>query len=209
MSKADNIEHIDTAGVTAIYGGRGAGKTYFAKQKIFPQLGNSRVLVIDPIETNGCRTALEIRDLMYSGARRMVLCSGEWTEAFAAIYTAWAHSTPDDPIYAICDEAPEYFYKNTPMLRKIMYQGRHRKFGMCLMGQQPNSINAKIRSQAATTFFMRLSDHNDVSVAAQSLGADRARSLQGFTQGQYIRHPPYAKPANTNQKPNQTKEEWG
>lgn len=195
------IEQIDTDGVTAIYGGRGAGKTYFARHKVFPQLGKSRVLVIDPLEPNGCRTALEIRDQMYSGARKMVLCSGEWSEAFAAIYTAWAHSTPDDPIYAICDEAPEYFYKNTQMMRKVMYQGRHRKFGMCLMGQQPNAIDSKIRSQAAITFFMRLSDHNDISVAAQSLGMEKARSLQSFQQGEFIRHPPLPEPANTNQQP--------
>lgn len=206
-----DLVEINVEGVTSIWGGRGAGKTYFAKNKIFPQLKDCRILVIDPLATTGFRTALEVRDALYAGERRVILNSGDHVQAVAAIYTAWAHSTKASPIYAICDEAPEYLKFTTERLQVIMYQGRHRKFGMCLMGQQPTAINSRIRSQAADTFWMRLSDHNDVQIAAKSLGAERARGLQTFRQGDYIRHPPAntnAQPAaNTNAAP-KTEPEW-
>lgn len=185
-------EQIDKTGVTCIWGSRGSGKSTLAKQKIVPQVSGQRIIIIDPMadplaSENGHTRARDFADCLYAGHRRVTLCSGNPQEVLPAIYAAWAHSSKSDPIYAVCDEAPSYFHRSTNGLNKIMFQGRHRGFGMAIIGQRMSAVDAQIRSQASTTFFMRLTDHVDLDTAKKIIGPNAA-NLPSFTAGQFIRH---------------------
>lgn len=180
-------ETIDRTGVTAIWGGRGSGKSTLAKTKIMPQLSGQRVVVIDPMASEGHQTARDFMVALYAGEKRLTLATGNPDEALPAIYAAYAHSTTASPIYAICDEAPAYMDRVTAGLSKIMFQGRHRAFGMCLIGQRVGSVAAQIRSQAALTFYMRLTDHTDLETARKVIGP-KASDLPNLKPGEYIAH---------------------
>jgi len=181
---------IDPTGVTAIWGGRGSGKTRLARDKIIPQVKTRRIVVIDPMADagEGYITARDFAAALYDGERHLTLTTGAPDEVLAALYAAWAHSSKDDPIYAICDEAPAYLAKSTNGLSRIMFQGRHRGFGMAIIGQRIAAVAAQIRSQASTTFFLRLNDHVDLDTAKKIIGADQAARLPTFEPGQFIRH---------------------
>ncbi len=182
-------ETINTTGVTCIWGGRNSGKTTLAKRLIMPQVKGQRIVVIDPLANpdEGHATAQSFAQSLYAGERLLTLCNGNASEAIPAIYAAWAHSSKDNPIYIICDEAPAYMKTDTPHLNRIMFQGRHRAFGMAILGQKPTAVSANIRSQAELTFWMRLTDFNDVDTASKMIGP-RAKELAGFSAGQYISH---------------------
>ncbi|WP_121630100.1 AAA family ATPase [Tropicibacter alexandrii] len=181
-------EKINPSGVTAIWGGRGSGKTTLARS-FLKQLAAQRIMVIDPMAGEGFTTARDFAQALYDGERRLTLATGDPGEAIPALYAAWAHSTKSAPIYAICDEAPAYLDKPTPGLNRIMFQGRHRAFGMCLIGQRIAAVSAQIRSQAETSFFLRLTDHVDLETARKVIGPENAAKLPQFAPGDYIRHP--------------------
>lgn len=183
-----SAESINSSGVTTIWGGRGSGKTTLAR-RFLKQLGNQRIMVIDPMASDGYATARQFATALYSGERHLTLSTGDPFHAIGAIYAAWAHSTIQDPVYLICDEAPAYLDKTTRGLNRIMFQGRHRAFGMCLIGQRIAAVSAQIRSQAETTFFLRLTDHVDLETARKVIGPEKAAKLQSFAPGDYIRHP--------------------
>lgn len=182
-------EIINPTGVTCIWGGRGAGKTTLAKKLIMPQIKGRRIAVIDPQGNSdeSHYTAKSFAQSLYAGDRNLTLCNDNPSEVIPAVYAAWAHSSKNDPIYIICDEAPAYFDKDRAHIKRIMFQGRHRGFGMAILGQKPTAVSANIRSQAELTFWMRLTDFNDVETASKTIGP-RAKELNGFKAGQYIAH---------------------
>ncbi len=180
---------INTTGVTAIWGGRGAGKTTLSKAEIMPNLKGQRVVVIDPMSLEGHKTAQDAASALYAGERQIILATSNPDQAVPMIYAAWAHSTKDDPIYIICDEGPSYLCNNTDGLSKIMFMGRHRGFGMLLIGQRPNALHAQIRSQIECTFWMRQIDHTDVETARKMIGPEHAAKLPNLKAGEFIRHP--------------------
>ena len=180
---------INKTGVSAVWGGRGAGKTTLSQKEILPQLDEQRIVVIDPMSLTGHKTARSAVEALYAGEKRIVLATSNRHHAIPMIYACWAHSTKDDPIYIICDEAPEYLDKDTDGLSKIMFQGRHRGFGMLLLGQRPNALSAQIRSQIESTFWMRQIDHTDIETARKMIGPEKAARLPAMKAGEFIRHP--------------------
>lgn len=175
--------------VTAIWGGRGSGKTTKARELI--EAANlPRVVIVDPVAPVGRSTAQEVIQALDAGSSRVVLRSSDRAQILRTIYAAFVYSTPARPVYLVCDEAPAYLDRTTDALNKIMFQGRHRAFGMLLIGQRPTSVDAAIRSQAAVTYWLRLTDHRDQQIAAQAIGPDAARALSGFKPGEFIQHPP-------------------
>lgn len=174
--------------VTAIWGGRGSGKTTLARSLV----AKSKVplcVVIDPMAEDGFTTVGQVVNALDAGdGARIVMRSARKADQVNTILTAYLASTKARPVYCVCDEAPAYLDRCTDALSKIMFQGRHRAFGMLILGQRPNAVAAQIRSQAATTYWMRLTDHLDLSVAQQTLGP-KAKTLPGFKPGQFIRHP--------------------
>jgi DNA helicase HerA-like ATPase len=174
--------------VTAIWGCRGSGKTtlargLIAKNKI------KRAVIIDPMADDGCRSVGEVLTALDAGQARVVLCSSDRPEILRTVYGAYLRSTSRTPLYLVCDEAPAYFDRTTDALNKIMFQGRHRAFGMLIIGQRPTAVDANIRSQAASTFWMRLTDHRDLQVASQAIGPERARRLADLKEGAFLKHP--------------------
>lgn len=175
--------------VTAVWGGRGSGKTTKARELLRAHK-IARAVILDPVAEVGKASAREVIDALEAGSPRVVLRSSSRAELLATIYAAFLWSRKDRPLYLVCDEAPAYLDRTTDALNKIMFQGRHRAFGMMLIGQRPTSVDAAIRSQAATTYWLRLTDHRDQQIAAQSLGPELARRLSTFAPGQFVAHPP-------------------
>lgn len=184
------LEPFDKTGCIGIWGGRGSGKTTFAREHITPQLTGQRVAIIDPGAEagKGHKTAQSFASALYAGEKRVILSTSSASEAVPAIYAAYCHSSKSDPIYLICDEAPAYLDKVTDGLSKIMFQGRHRAFGMAVLGQRVSAVHAQIRSQLSTSFFFRLNDHVDIDVARKLIGP-AAQNLPNHQPGEFIRHP--------------------
>lgn len=182
------IEPINTTGVTGIWGGRGSGKTTFARKHILPAVSGQRVVVIDPMSTDkdAFLYASHFADALYSGQMHLTVGTSDPDQVLPCIYAAWGHSTKENPIYIICDEAPAYFEKNTAGLSKIMFQGRHRSLGMCLIGQRLAGVTAQLRSQVERTFFLRMTGHTDLEAARKTLGPDRAALLPTLKAGEFI-----------------------
>lgn len=174
--------------VTAIWGGRGSGKSTLARSMIAKHKVPLAVF-IDPMAEDGFTTVGQVANAMTAGDQaRIVMRSARKSDQINTILAAYLASTKARPVYCVCDEAPAYLDKCTDALSKIMFQGRHRAFGMMILGQRPNAVAAQIRSQAAVTYWLRLTDHLDLSVAQQTLGP-KAKTLPGFKPGQFIRHP--------------------
>jgi len=81
---------------------------------------------------------------------------------------------------------------------------RHDGFGMAVIGQRPAVVDATIRSQAASTYWLKLVDHVDVSTAQKSIGPDRAAQLGTFQPGQFIQWP---EAPQTKAKPRKAKDD--
>ena len=174
--------------ITAIWGGRGSGKTTLAR-KLVMEADPAVVVFIDPLAKSGISPG-EIKPAIVSGQRLIVCNSQRKSDQLAAIFVAYLCSTVNTPVYCVCDEAPAYLDTTTAAMNKIMFQGRHRAFGMMLLGQRPNAVNAQIRSQAAITYWMKITDHQDRSIAQQQIGPDNSRNLSSFKPGQFVIHPP-------------------
>lgn len=174
--------------VTAIYAGRGGGKTTLAR-KLVAKARLPQVVYIDPVARDGLATASEVLAQINTGARIAVLRSGNREECLRCVYAVALASTRARPLYLVCDEAPLYLDKATDALLKIMYQGRHRGLGMLILSQRPTAVAAAIRSQAARTHWGRMTDHNDLQIAAQAIGPQRARTLSTAQPGKFVTHP--------------------
>lgn len=173
--------------MTAVWGSSGSGKTHAARLML--EAANLPcVLAISAAEYH----TTTLSDVMAALAeRRSIAFSGNTPdERIAAVHMAYLYSTPDHPVYVVCDEAPDYMAEATPALRKISNMGRHAGLGVMLIGQRPTGVHAAIRSNAARTIWLRLSDAADVRTAAQQIGNDAARDLSQFVTGQFLIWPP-------------------
>lgn len=174
--------------VTAIWGCRGSGKSTLAR-KLVAQNRVPLAVIIDPMAEDGFLTPGEVINAIEAGQEaRIVMRAARKKYQLDTIFAAFGLSHRTRPIFCVCDEAPAYLDKPSDALNRIMFQGRHRAFGMMILGQRPNAVAAQIRSQAAVTYWMRLTDHVDLSVANQTLGP-RAKSLPGLKPGSFVKHP--------------------
>lgn len=174
--------------VTAIWGCRNSGKSYLAR-KVLEQAAPARALIIDPVSAEGCTTKSQVVAFLESGQPRVVMRNPARSEILECIYAAYLASTKANPVFIVCDEAPAYLDKPTEGLNTIIFRGRHRGCGMLMLGQRPTAVDAGIRSQAAATYWLKLTDFRDIQVAGQTIGPDRARDLANLAQGEFIRHP--------------------
>ena len=168
--------------ITCIWGGRGSGKTTLSR-KLIDDMAPPRVLFIDPMSPTGI-AAYDVGAALQNGGTRLVMNDPSRTAQQGALLTAYLASTPANPVYIVCDEAPSYLDKETEALRKVMYQGRHAGCGILILGQRPAAVASGIRSQASRTYWMRLTDHRDLQTAKETIGKD-ADTLPGFAPGQY------------------------
>ncbi|WP_444462082.1 hypothetical protein [Rhodobacter capsulatus] len=187
--KAPKMAGDFATSVTAIWAGRGGGKTTLARAMI-ERAKLARVLILDPIAGEGARTVQEAMGLLATGAPRVVLASSHPETLRNAILAAYLASSKTAPLFVVCDEAPLYLDRATPALKTVIFRGRHRALGMLLLGQRPTAVDATIRSQAAVTYWGRMTDHRDLQNAAQSIGPKLAQSLTTAAPGSFIHHPP-------------------
>lgn len=174
--------------VTAIWAGRGGGKSTLAR-KMVAAARLPCVVYIDPVGRSGLATAREVKEAIEAGAKSVTLCNADRTECLRAVYAIAVTSTLARPVYLVCDEAPLYLDRATDGLKKMLYQGRHRGLGMMILAQRPTAVAAAIRSQAVATYWGRLTDHNDLQIAAQAIGPRRSATLSTARPGQFVRHP--------------------
>ena len=174
--------------ITAIWAGRGAGKTTLAR-KLLDGANIPRAVIIDPVAGSGYHAARDVIEALDRGQARVVLRATDRATILDTIYAAALYSHRTRPLYIICDEAPAYLDKPTEGLSKIMFQGRHRALGMMILGQRPTAVAAAIRSQAEVTYWGRLGDSVDQDIAAKAIGIDAARALSTARPGTFRRHP--------------------
>lgn len=174
--------------ITAIWAGRGAGKSTLAR-KLLHDANPPRAVIIDPVAQSGLYQPRDVIAALDAGAARVVLRATDRVTILETIYAAALYSHRSRPVYLVCDEAPAYFDKATEGLNKIMFQGRHRALGMLILGQRPTAVAASIRSQAEVTYWGRLGDAVDQDIAAKAIGTDRARALSTAKPGTFTRHP--------------------
>lgn len=174
--------------ITAIWAGRGGGKTTLARE-LLDGANIPRAVIIDPVAASGFNSPRQIIDALDRGQARVVLRATDRATILETIYAAAFYSNRNRPVYIICDEAPAYLDKSTEGLSKLMFQGRHRACGMMILGQRPTAVAASIRSQAEVTYWGRLGDAVDQDIAAKAIGIDRARALSSAKPGTFTRHP--------------------
>lgn len=173
--------------ITCIWGCRGSGKTTLAKQ-LAAKARPPQLIFIDPIAADGVDVAGMV-EAINAGQAGIVVNTQQKAQQIGAILAAFQLSTKARPLYLIADEAPSYLDRQSDALNKVVFQGRHAAFGMCLIGQRPAALDAQMRSQAASTYWLRLNDARDIQTAAQSIGQERARTLPDMAPGQFIKHP--------------------
>lgn len=170
--------------VTAVYGGRGSGKTTKAK-KLVVENAPAQVVWIDPtLQADTSQqdfvTAIERGDKMVQfGATHP-------DAAIWALLAAFGLSTKARPLFVVCDEAASYLKTPRPSLSRVFNMGRHAGMGVLLITQRPSGIHPDFRGQAARTFWGRLTDHNDIGLAVQALGKDQGNSRASAKVGDFI-----------------------
>ncbi|WP_049903864.1 ATP-binding protein [Halococcus agarilyticus] len=94
------------------------------------------------------------------------------------------------PFLLLIEEMQEYLPQSgggtdlAKLLKRIGKRGRKRGFGICGMSQRPSSVDKDFITQCDWLVWHRLTWKNDVSIAGDVLGSERAEMIQGFDAGE-------------------------
>ena len=94
------------------------------------------------------------------------------------------------PFLVLIEEMQEYLPQSgggtdlAKLLKRIGKRGRKRGFGICGMSQRPSSVDKDFITQCDWLVWHRLTWKNDVSIAGDVLGSERADLIQGFDAGE-------------------------
>ncbi|PSQ55741.1 ATP-binding protein [Halobacteriales archaeon SW_12_67_38] len=94
------------------------------------------------------------------------------------------------PFLILIEEMQEYLPQSgggtdlAKLLKRIGKRGRKRGFGICGMSQRPSSVDKDFITQCDWLVWHRLTWKNDVSIAGDVLGSERADLIQGFDAGE-------------------------
>lgn len=170
--------------VTAVYGGRGSGKTTKAKELVIKN-DPPQVVWIDPtLKVN--TSSAEFVEAINRGDRMVQVGATHPDAAVAALLAAFALSTKERPLYVVCDEAASYLKVPRASLAHVFNTGRHAGMGVLLISQRPSGVHPNFRGLAAYTYWGRLSDHNDITLASQVLGKEYGQSRASAQVGDFI-----------------------
>lgn len=170
--------------VTAVYGGRGSGKTTKAKSLIVDHKPPC-VVWIDP--TLASDTPLEDLVRKVTARERFIPFSATNPDlALAALLYCYGLSTKDAPVFVVCDEAADYLKVPRQSVRQVFQKGRHAGLGVLLVTQRPSGIHPDFRSQATRTFWGRLTIPNDYKIAVEALGSERGMARQTAETGDFL-----------------------
>lgn len=181
------IPKLDSTGTTCIWGRSESGKSYLAMQML-QQLAPAQTVIIDPMAKDGV-DAPGVQAALIAGQSRIICNDSRKDHQIGAMVYALNHSTPDNPVFVVADEAPSYMDAPRASLSRMVLQGRHAGFGILIIGQRPASVYAEYRTQAKVTYWLSLADHTDLETARKVLGPDRAAQLPNLKQGEYIQWP--------------------
>jgi DNA helicase HerA-like ATPase len=98
------------------------------------------------------------------------------------------------PVFVLVEEAHNFAPANgdavsSPVIKKILAEGRKFGFGMGLISQRPGKLDADALSQCNTQFLLRLVnplDQDTVRKGVESVGQDILRELPALSKGQAI-----------------------
>ncbi|MGQ5517171.1 helicase HerA domain-containing protein [Halococcus saccharolyticus] len=94
------------------------------------------------------------------------------------------------PFLLLIEEMQEYLPQSgggtdlAKLLKRIGKRGRKRGFGICGMSQRPSSVDKDFITQCDWLVWHRLTWKNDVSIAGDVLGSERADLIQDFDAGE-------------------------
>ncbi|EMA49021.1 MULTISPECIES: ATP-binding protein [Halococcus] len=94
------------------------------------------------------------------------------------------------PFLLLIEEMQEYLPQSgggtdlAKLLKRIGKRGRKRGFGICGMSQRPSSVDKDFITQCDWLVWHRLTWKNDVSIAGDVLGSERADMIQDFDAGE-------------------------
>jgi len=170
--------------VTAVYAGRGGGKTTKAKELLKEH--QPKILVwLDPL--NGPEPNLDdLEASILAGNRTTMFNASNREMAMAAIMTCYRLSSKDRRIFLVCDEAGNYLKQYSEYMRQVFHIGRHKGLGILLISQRPASLNTAYRSQAATTHLGPIGQ-TELSIATEVFGADLAKGQMDAPVGSFIK----------------------
>lgn len=170
--------------VTAVFGGRGSGKTTRAKALIVEKRP-PQVIWIDP--TLPADTSLDDLKTKIEAGERMIMVGTTTPEmGIAALLVCFGLSTKERPLYVVCDEAAAYLKQPRPSLLRVFNMGRHAGLGIMLLSQRPSGVHPDFRSQAVRTYWGRFTDHNDLAIVEKKAGRDAAASRMTAEPGDFI-----------------------
>ncbi|MCD9147862.1 ATP-binding protein [Pseudophaeobacter flagellatus] len=170
--------------VTAVYGGRGSGKTTKAKGLIVEQKP-PQVIWIDPT-LPAATTYASLRADIEGGTRLIQVGAPDPEIAIKTLHIAFGLSSKERPLYVVCDEAATYLRSQNEMMMRIFNMGRHAGMGIMLLTQRPSGVHPNYREQSAKTFWGRLSGSNDISLAASLIGQKKAQTRRNAPVGDFL-----------------------
>lgn len=186
------VPKISLTGSTCVWGRSEMGKSTIAQKAIKAACkldGNKKrqLVIIDPLARDGT-DAMGVKRALETGNTPVICNSPIKDEQIGAILFALSHSTPDEPVYVVADEAPSYMKNPRDILSRAVLQGRHAGFGIMIIGQRAADVYAQYRTQAKQTIWLGLVDHADLETARKVMG-ERASVLPHLKQGQYVKWP--------------------
>ena len=164
---------------TAVWGVSGSGKSHLAARlaRRFATQGRA-VVIIDP----HVEAPKRLTQCRKGAVTRVAPNTPE--ECLEALFCAFLLSKPKRPVTVFADEAPFYLGRSSQALSKIVFAGRHRGFGLVIIGQRPSAVATDIRSQVTKTIWLRMTDHVDIDVARKS-SPDLAKALPHLGVGEW------------------------
>ena len=164
---------------TAVWGVSGSGKSHLAARLARRFATQSRAVVIIDPHVEAPKRLAQCR----KGAVTRVSPNTP-DECLAALFSAFLISTPKRPVTVFADEAPFYLGRSSQALSKLVFAGRHRGFGLVILGQRPSAVATDIRSQVTKTIWLRMTDHVDLDVARKS-SPELAKALPHLEVGEW------------------------
>lgn len=173
--------------IVFVCGMKGQGKTYLA-QKIAREAYSAgrRVIVISPQRDISIPGAAVIESRSYPwerlAGRSAVVYPEDDQLSLDAVRFAWeVQADPVRPLWLVIDEIQALLspHRPDPLLRRVIWYGRHRMISIVGVCQRPAQVNKDLLALADQKIMFRIEEPNDLAYLRKYVGsaADRLNSL--------------------------------